>query len=97
MPDLIAGLESIKPLRGEWKMACKRVKKGSGMIEGVKVDVYSIFDHPDKVDSHSVACADFRCLRNYVAPLSLYPHLVSALSNPACTCVCGSSVYPRLQ
>ena len=97
MPDLIAGLESIKPLRGEWKMECKRVKKGSGMIEGVKVDVYSIFDHPDKVDSHSVACAGFRCLRGNVVPLSFRPQLFPVRGNAACACVCGSSVYRRLQ
>ena len=29
---IVAGLESIAPLKGEWKLEAKRVHKGSGMI-----------------------------------------------------------------
>ena len=45
---LTAGLESIAPLKGEWKLEAKRVHKGSGMISATKVDVWSIYDHPEK-------------------------------------------------
>ena len=45
---LIAGLESIAPLKGEWKLEAKRVHKGSGLISATKVDVWSIYDHPEK-------------------------------------------------
>ncbi len=45
---LTAGLESIAPLKGEWKLEAKRIHKGSGMISATKVDVWSIYDHPEK-------------------------------------------------
>ena len=48
MEALTAGLESIAPLKGEWKLEAKRIHKGSGMISATKVDVWSIYDHPEK-------------------------------------------------
>jgi hypothetical protein len=53
--DLVAGLESIGPLKGEWKLGVKKVWKGSGMIQGTKVDVWSIYDHPEKVRGSQLA------------------------------------------
>jgi uncharacterized protein (TIGR00299 family) protein len=53
--DLESALETIEPLRGEWKLEVKRVHKGSGMIAGTKVDVWSIYDHPGKFGTASVA------------------------------------------
>jgi hypothetical protein len=32
-------LESIEPLRGEWKLEAWKVHKGDGMIEGHKVEL----------------------------------------------------------
>lgn len=44
LEKIAAGLETIEPLRGEWKLEQRKVWKGTGLICGTKVSPFAKVD-----------------------------------------------------
>lgn len=56
--QVVAGLETIRGIAGEWKLSLKRVHKGSGRIAAAHVTVDSVHEHKPAPPPQSTATAN---------------------------------------